>query len=93
MTAKQNLFCFLLGLFINQGGEEVRRSPPSWRITTYCKMTPKKIIYNFLEHQKINISLFSWVTNFHCKTSIEFKKIYNNFYYLQENIFNKKVEF
>ena len=33
------------------------------------------------------------MTNFYCETLIEFKKIYNNFYYLQENIFNKKLNF
>lgn len=31
------------------------------------------------------------MTNFYCETLIEFKKIYNNFYCLQENIFNKKL--
>ena len=33
------------------------------------------------------------MTNFYCETLIEFKKIYNNFDYLQENIFNKKLNF
>lgn len=32
------------------------------------------------------------MTNFYCETLIECKKIYNNHWYFQENIFFKKVE-